>query len=139
LSERLFDELGRPVRRTASVVRHIDVQNVASLAAGVREETEFTVPAGRSWAGRRGRVDVLAPPTATAGTHYAILIIRGAFTHLHPFGATAAHNATCKSEASLLDIAMASGRGMILRYNNGTNTVQTNPRNWHIILIEEVS
>jgi hypothetical protein len=138
LSERLFDELGRPVRRTAAAVRHIEVHNTAPLLAGLAEHNDFTVPVSRSWLGRHGISRVEAVPGATAGTHFLQGMIVGALAVTFMWS-SGAHNAVLTVDANILQAALASGRILRLTYNNSTNAPQTNVRNWHIIVIEEVS
>jgi hypothetical protein len=135
----LFDELGRPVRRTASVVRHIELQRTASLPAGVIERDQFTVLAGRSWLGRRSRVSVSPPPGAASGNHTIAIHIMGSFANQAPLVATVAFNGHADAETDLSSTAIGSGRILDLYYHNGTNVAQTNPRNWHVTVIEEVS
>jgi hypothetical protein len=135
----LFDELGRPVRRTAAIVRHIELQKTASLAAGAAEHDSYTVPAGRSWVGGRIRFECDSlPPGATAGHHWVRGLTLGAFTDLHLLQS----NATSTGmwiESEILGAAMASGRVLRLFYGNSTNAAQTIPRRWHVVLAEEVS
>jgi hypothetical protein len=135
----LFDELGRPVRRQAVVVKHIELQKTTSLAAGATEQDDFTVPVDRSWRGRRVRAMAHAPTGSASGSHTATLVVPSVFAPIHPIFATTGHNAFLSTDVDTLGLAIGSGRIMRLEYSNSTNVAQTNPRNWHIIFIEEVS
>jgi hypothetical protein len=135
----LFDGHGRPVRRSACIVRHIDLQRTASLAAGAGESDDFIVPSCRSWLGRRSRIQIAAPTTATAGSHGASVVCPGlsALQTIHV--AWPAHNVNIDADADITSMGIAAGRTLRLTYSNATNVAQTNPRNWHITLIEEVA
>jgi hypothetical protein len=135
----LFDELGRPVRRTASVVRHIDLRNTVSLAPGTAENNLFTIPPNQSWLGRRLVVMASAPPGATAGNHIVELNIPGSFVTQSLLWLSAAHGASLGHNAEILAAAIGGSRSLQLVYHNSTNVAQTNPRSWHITVLEEMS
>jgi hypothetical protein len=135
----LFDELGRPVRRTAAVVRHIELQKTGPVAAGTREQDDFIVPIGRSWLGRHATFSAPPPPGATTGSVGIRILIPSPIREQSVVAIDPAFNAHAATETNISQVAVAAGRILRFNFTNNTNAAQTNSRNWHITVIEEMN